>query len=288
MMKTRAFLKWAGGKFHLIETIRRHLPEGDLLVEPFLGAGSVFLNTDYPRYLLTDINVDLINLYNLLKRDPERFIADARGFFIATNNEPESYYALRQEFNSSVDPYYRSLLFLYLNRHGYNGLCRYNKSGGFNVPFGRYKKPYFPQAELEFFAQKAQCAEFVCCSYEQTFAKIQAGDVVYCDPPYAPLSATASFTSYASDGFNQGDQQRLAELAEKACQEQGATVLISNHELAFTRQIYHRAQLSSLQVRRTISRKGKARIKVDELLALYPAQERVAIAPSLVTAIKLR
>lgn len=287
-MKIRAFLKWAGGKYHLIDDIRRHLPDGDLLVEPFTGAGSVFLNTDYKNYLLTDINADLINLYNLLKSCPERFIRDARTFFNEQNNQSDRYYVLRQEFNRSRDTYQRSLLFLYLNRHGYNGLCRYNKSGGFNVPFGRYKKPYFPQAELEAFALKAQQARFLCCGYEQTFAQVRAGDVVYCDPPYAPLSATASFTGYTSGGFTNQDQIRLAQLAEHASTHQGATVLISNHELAFTKEIYQRAQLSSLKVRRTISRKGKQRIKVDELLALYPAQHEVEPLAHLAGDVKVR
>ncbi|CAG8999087.1 MAG: DNA adenine methylase [Candidatus Celerinatantimonas neptuna] len=262
-------MKWAGGKYHLIDAIRRHLPEADVLIEPFIGAGSVFLNTDYSKYLLTDINADLINLYNLLKDNPERFIVDAKAFFVSAKNEADCYYALRNEFNQSQDPYFRSLLFLYLNRHGYNGLCRYNKSGGFNVPFGRYKKPYFPQNELEIFAEKARRAEFVCCNYEETFGRVNQGDVVYCDPPYAPLSHTACFTSYSSGGFGQAEQKRLAQLAEWVSREKSATVLISNHELDFTRQIYHAASLSSLQVRRTISRKGKERIKVNELLALY-------------------
>lgn len=287
MLKTRAFLKWAGGKYHLIDAIRRHLPDGDLLIEPFIGAGSVFLNTDYPRYLLTDINPDLIHLYQLLKDNPERFIDDARYLFREETNQSDYYYQLRQEFNQTDDPYHRSLLFLYMNRHGYNGLCRYNKSGGFNVPFGRYKKPYFPQAELEFFAEKSRRAEFVCCSYEETFERVLPGDIVYCDPPYAPLNATASFTSYASGGFNALQQRRLAELAEQASRERGATVLISNHELDFTREIYRGAKLSSLKVRRTISRKGKQRVKVDELLALYPAQS-VQSSASLASNAKLR
>lgn len=272
MIKTRAFLKWAGGKYHLIDAIRRHLPEGDCLIEPFIGAGSVFLNTNYSKYLLTDINADLINLYNLLKDNPERFITDAKRLFASVNNESNHYYALREEFNQSQDPYFRSLVFLYLNRHGYNGLCRYNKSGGFNVPFGRYKKPYFPQHELEIFAEKAHQAEFVCCNYVETFDRVEQGDIIYCDPPYAPLSQTACFTSYSSGGFGPTEQKRLAQLAERVCREKNATVLISNHELDFTRQIYHAASLSSLQVRRTISRKGKERIKVNELLALYHAK----------------
>ncbi len=121
------------------------------MIEPFVGAGSVFLNTDYDHYLLADINPDLINLYNHLKDEPQRFIEDARALFQPEYNKKEVYLALRVEFNQCTDTYRRSLLFLYMNRHGFNGLCRYNKKGGFNVPFGSYKKPYFPEKEMVFF-----------------------------------------------------------------------------------------------------------------------------------------
>jgi len=159
-----------------------------------------------------------------------------------------------------------------LNRHGYNGLCRYNNSGKFNVPFGSYKKPYFPLAELWFFAEKAQKATFVCQSYETLFASLKAPAVVYCDPPYVPLSRTASFTSYAKDSFDLNDQAQLANLAERA-QAQGMTVMISNHDTMLTRKLYENSVLSSLQVGRSISQKGSSRGKVAELFALYKPQD---------------
>ena len=160
--KQRAFLKWAGGKYSLSDVINKMLPKGERLIEPFVGAGSIFLNSDYKEYLLNDINQDLINLYQILKEQPDAFIEDARQFFTEKHNQADVYYQHRKEFNESDDRYFRSLMFLYMNRHGYNGLCRYNKSGGFNVPFGKYKKPYFPEQELNFFADKAQSATFVC------------------------------------------------------------------------------------------------------------------------------
>ena len=158
-----------------------------------------------------------------------------------------------------------------MNRHGYNGLCRYNKSGGFNVPFGKYKKPYFPEQELNFFADKAQSATFVCESYRQTFARVQPNDVVYCDPPYVPLSKTASFTSYAGNGFGLDEQADLANVAEEVTSSvEKATVLISNHDTIWTRKIYeHAEKIKKLKVARTISQKGSNRKKVGELLALY-------------------
>ncbi|SQC14404.1 methyl-directed repair DNA adenine methylase [Klebsiella pneumoniae] len=167
MKKNRAFLKWAGGKFPLLDDIKKHLPEGECLIEPFVGAGSVFLNTDFSRYILADINSDLIGLYNIVKLRTDEYVAAAREMFTPENNVAERYYLYRDEFNQSQDPLRRAVLFLYLNRHGYNGLCRYNLRGEFNVPFGRYKKPYFPEAELYHFAEKAQNAEFYCESYEE-------------------------------------------------------------------------------------------------------------------------
>lgn len=145
MKKNRAFLKWAGGKYPLVEEIRRYLPAGDCLIEPFVGAGSVFLNTEYDRYILADINSDLINLYDIVKTQTDDFIRDARELFTDEHNVAEMFYLLRDEFNLCAVPYRRAVLFLYLNRHCYNGLCRYNMRGEFNVPFGCYKKPYFPR-----------------------------------------------------------------------------------------------------------------------------------------------
>lgn len=268
--KHRAFLKWAGGKYGLSEVIDKMLPQGDRLIEPFVGAGSIFLNSDYSEYLLNDINQDLINLYNHLKNQPQSFIDDAKKYFCQSNNQAEAYYQIRAEFNATDDSYLRSLLFLYMNRHGYNGLCRYNKSGGYNVPFGKYKKPYFPEAELEFFAVKAQKATFVCESYRDTFARAKSNDVIYCDPPYVPLSKTASFTSYAGNGFGLDEQADLANVAEEISEHKAVPVLISNHDTIWTRKIYQNAKrIKKIDVARTISQKGAGRKKVAELLALY-------------------
>ncbi|AKJ40903.1 adenine-specific DNA-methyltransferase [Pragia fontium] len=269
MKKKRSFLKWAGGKYPLVNEIREHLPKGERLIEPFVGAGSVFLNTDYEEYILADINSDLINLYDIVKQCPDRVVQDARELFSEEYNQEPVYYQLRTEFNQSRDRYRRALLFLYLNRHCYNGLCRYNLSGEFNVPFGRYKKPYFPEAELYCFAEKAQRATFFCENYEQTMMKATQGAVVYCDPPYAPLSATANFTAYHTNNFNVDDQRRLALLAQDIVESAGVPVLISNHDTELTREWYSSAELVVVRGRRTISRNVMGRTKVDELLALY-------------------
>lgn len=276
-VKHRAFLKWAGGKYALIEDIKAHLPSGNKLVEPFVGAGSVFLNTDYKAYLLNDINPDLINLYTDLREHTDFYVAEARKLFCTNTNQEHHYYALREEFNKTHDQMYKSILFLYLNRHGYNGLCRYNLSGGFNVPFGRYKAPYFPEKELHYFAEKAQKATFTCSSYMETFKRVRKHNVVYCDPPYAPISLTANFTQYAKNGFSLADQQALADLATQTARRKQVPVLISNHDTELTRRLYEPSRITKLMVSRSISQKGDGRIKVGELLALYANQEQIAL-----------
>lgn len=234
-----------------------------------MGAGSVFLNTDYDAYILADINSDLINLYNIVKLRTDDFVRDARTFFADEFNNSDQFYLLREEFNTSTEPYRRALLFLYLNRHCYNGLCRYNLRGEFNVPFGRYKKPYFPEEELYWFAEKSRNATFVCEHYLDTMARAAAGAVVYCDPPYAPLSATANFTAYHTNSFSIADQQSLAHLAHQLSVESRVPVLISNHDTELTRDWYQHAALYVVKARRTISRNILGRSKVNELLALY-------------------
>ena len=267
----RSALKWAGGKKKVINDIASLLPSKGKkrLVEPFVGGGSVFLNLDFEEYLLVDMNKDLIALFNLIKNQPTRFIYDAAKLFNGENNLPEKYYEFRSQFNQSTDSYERSLLFLYLNRHGYNGLCRYNKSGCYNVPFGRYKHPYFPQNELEFFSEKAQKAIFLQGDFETAFSKLRADDVVYCDPPYSPINRTSNFTAYAGNSFTDDDQRRLVNCAQNA-KNIGVPTLISNHYVDFTRELYKDANKKKLfQVQRSISQKGKGRIKVKEVLALY-------------------
>jgi DNA adenine methylase len=264
----RPFLKWAGGKFRLASRIRSTLPEGNKLIEPFLGSGAVFLNTDYDNYLLGDINQDLINLYTQLKRRPKSFINYCQDWFKDSENNKSAYYHWRQTFNDTTDINLRSALFVYINRHGYNGLCRYNSSGKINVPFGSYKKPYFPADEMFAFAEKAKKATFVCADYHSIMNRARRGHVVYCDPPYVPLTDSANFTSYSKNSFGLDDQMELAVKARHLAQ-RGVPVIISNHLNGFTRELYEHATIESFDVQRFISCKGDKRGSVEELLASY-------------------
>lgn len=212
---TRPFLKWAGGKIQIIDKIRQALPSGNRLIEPFLGSGAVFLNTNYDKFLLADINYDLITVFRYLKSEKEFFIAFCKQFFTEQYNMKSAFLSLRAEFNSTRDIRLKSALFLYLNRHAFNGLMRYNSEGKFNTAFGDYKKPYFPEKEMLAFIKKAKNAEIKCADYSMIMNQAISGDVVYCDPPYVPLSLTANFTKYHSTEFGQAKHENLVELAKQ-------------------------------------------------------------------------
>lgn len=266
----KPFLKWAGSKQKIVHRITTLLPRGRRLVEPFCGSCAVFLNTEFEEYLLSDINRDLITLYQVLQREGTAFIEFARELFVETNNEADVYYELRRVFNTTNDEIYKSALFLYLNRHGYNGLCRYNNAGEFNVPFGRYRRPYFPYNEMVEFAVKARRATFVHRDFQQVMMESLEDDVIYADPPYVPLSTTARFTSYSAGGFTEAQQRILAQIAMEVST-RGVPVLISNHLCEFTESAYEGAELHTFEVRRYISRDGANRNMAQELLALFRA-----------------
>ncbi len=260
----KPFLKWAGNKYTIIQRIKSVLPFGKRLVEPFVGSGAVFLNTDFSEYYLAEINQDLITVFNTLKQEGNTFIESCREFFTPDNNSESQYYVLRDLFNDTRDP----RLFIYLNKHCFNGLCRYNKNNQFNTPFGKYKKPYFPEKEMKFFLEKAPLAQFTCEDFAQTMDKAEPGDVIYCDPPYVPLSKTSSFTSYQSIPFGEAQQRLLAQKALE-CQARGIPVIISNHLTDFIEDIYANAEIIAFDVQRIISAKSACRQKVKEILGVF-------------------
>jgi DNA adenine methylase len=266
--RVRPFLKWAGGKFRVLDEILPRLPGGSRLIEPFAGSAAVSLNAGYSSGIVADSNRDLINLYRSIQVDADRFISETRQLFGGAYNNRSAFDALRSEFNESADAFRRSVIFVYLNRHGFNGLCRYNGSGRFNVPFGRYKCPGLPSAEIEAFAERTAALQFIRQDFETTMAESQHGDVIYCDPPYVPLSVTANFTSYAPDAFGFAQQKALAEKARE-CAGRGVPVVISNHDTAESRALYQGAEIHTFEVQRFISSKASTRGNAPELLAIF-------------------
>lgn len=190
----RSIFKWAGGKFGVLEQIFRYLPEGKRLIEPFVGGGAVFMNAGYQENLLNDVNADLINFYKTLQREAHSLITLAHRFFLDYNTQ-EGFLAVRNAFNKQVyDDLHRAAAFLFLNRHCFNGLTRYNQAGEFNVGYGKYKTPYFPLQEMEAFLGAEGRSEFVCGDFAAVIEGAGEGDVIFCDPPYEPLPNTEGFT----------------------------------------------------------------------------------------------
>ncbi|WP_318393563.1 Dam family site-specific DNA-(adenine-N6)-methyltransferase [Enterobacter sp.] len=266
----RPFLKWAGGKYKQLSDLDRLIPPGQRLIEPFVGGGSVFINSDkHERYLLADVNGDLINLYQMLAVVPDEVTRHARLMFGRLNNA-DGYAAVADEFNEQMlaGPE-RAAAFLYLNRHCYNGLIRYNRAGKFNVGWNKNTKPYFPAAEIEAFTALAHNCVFMNAGYRRTLSLAGEGDVVYCDPPYEPLPGTNGFTSYAPGGFRWDDQVALAESCVAAHQ-RGATVVISNSSAPRITELYtqHGFTLHHVRARRAISSKSSTRETANDIVAV--------------------
>lgn len=266
----RPFLKWAGGKYSLLSELDRLIPAGKRLIEPFVGGGSVFMNSDkHPNFLLADVNADLINLYQMLAVAPEQVVTHARRMFSLLNNA-ESYSKLRDEFNSQLmSGPERAAALLFFNRHCYNGLIRYNLDHQFNVGFGKYRAPYFPEKEIQAFVGMAHNCVFLNAGFRRTLALAGEGDVVYCDPPYEPLPGKDGFTGYAAGGFKWADQVALAECCVAAHQ-RGATVVISNSTAPRIIELYeqHAFELHHVNARRTISSKGSTRETATDIVAI--------------------
>ncbi|EDT3961199.1 Dam family site-specific DNA-(adenine-N6)-methyltransferase [Salmonella enterica subsp. enterica serovar Richmond] len=265
----RPFLKWAGGKYSLLPELDRLIPAGKRLIEPFVGGGSVFLNSDkHERFLLADVNADLINLYQMLAVVPDSVIGEAIKAFRHLN-DVENYTVIREAFNAQkLNATERAAAFLYLNRHCFNGLMRYNLDGFFNVGWGKYKAPYFPEEEIRAFRKKSRACVFMTAGFERTLRLAGDGDVVYCDPPYEPMPGTAGFTSYASGGFSWDSQVALAESCVAAHQ-RGAKVFISNSTAPRVIELYeqHGFTLHRVNARRSISSKGSTRETANDIVA---------------------
>ncbi|EBT8400018.1 Dam family site-specific DNA-(adenine-N6)-methyltransferase, partial [Salmonella enterica] len=256
----RSIFKWAGGKFGVLEQIFRYLPEGKRLIEPFVGGGAVFMNAGYQENLLNDVNADLINFYKTLQREAHSLITLAHRFFQDYNTQ-EGFLAVRNAFNKQVyDDLHRAAAFLFLNRHCFNGLTRYNQAGEFNVGYGKYKTPYFPLQEMEAFLGAEGRSEFVCGDFAAVIEAAGEGDVIFCDPPYEPLPNTEGFTNYSGHDFKFEEQKRLVSLLTDA-HRRGAKVLITNSGAPNIRELYHDSgfRVEHLFARRSVSCKGDTR-----------------------------
>jgi len=266
----RSFLKWAGGKHSVLDEILAVMPAGKRLIEPFVGSGTVFINAGFKRNLLGDINPDLINLFNQLQGNPDAVINTAhqleKGCF--TN---EAYVAMRNEFNGRQAHAVRhAALFLALMRTCFNGLCRYNLKGLFNVGWNKKAGAnYFPLDELQHFAGLQKEMTFVCAGFEDVIGQAGEGDVIFCDPPYEPMPDENGFTAYSGNAFTFEHQTRLVECLV-AARKRGAKVVITNSSAPSVVDLYTRNgfRIMPLAARRSVSCKGDTRKTADDIIAV--------------------
>ncbi|MFA5592388.1 MAG: DNA adenine methylase [Micavibrio sp.] len=265
----RPVVKWAGGKRQLLGKLRHFMPRGYKdYYEPFLGGGAFWLDLQPARYRVNDINPEMVNLYHVIRDNVGALIKELKTY----KNDPDFFYALREKDRA---PAYarmggvkRAARILYLNKTCYNGLFRVNSKGHFNVPFGKYANPDIVGEEnlkaVSAYLNRSE-GEISLGDYAQCVKGAGKGSFVYFDPPYDPVSSSASFTSYTQDGFGRADQIRLKETCD-ALHRRGAKFMLSNAATPFILDLYAGYDINIVKASRAINSNAGGRGRVDEVL----------------------
>lgn len=261
-------IKWVGGKTRLLPELLARMPEKiGRYYEPFAGGAALFFRVAPKRAVLSDANEDLIALYTAIAEEPNAVIRRLQHHREA--HDEKHYYAMRAKWNEHHESWSnaeRAAAFIYLNKTCFNGLWRVNRSGDFNVPIGRYTDPPIcvPEALRAAHTLLAR-ADLRCGDYRAAVADAKAGDFVYFDPPYDPVTPTASFTAYRADGFGPDDQRTLADTA-RALVAKGVQVMLSNSDTPFIRSIYKGFAIDRVKCPRAINSNAAKRGDVDEVI----------------------
>lgn len=265
----RPFLKWAGGKRQLLPLILPLIPKNfKRYFEPFVGGGAVFLRLQPACAVINDVNSELINCYEVIARQADELLAAAN----AHPNTSEHYYHIREMDRSAqfsqLSAVERAARLLYLNKTCYNGLFRVNSRGEFNVPFGAYKNPVIADPAvilaINTYLNKSDIT-YRRGDFAAAIADAKLGDFVYFDPPYHPISNTASFTGYSLHGFGGMEQQRLRQTFDQLT-ERGIKALLSNSDTPYIRELYKNYKIREVHARRAINSIASKRGMVNELL----------------------
>jgi len=275
----RPIIKWAGGKWRLAPTLRRFMPPVERIrryYEPFVGGAALFFHLQPADAQLSDTNPELINLYTVVRDQLPALLDALRGHV----NESAYYYRVREQDPATLGDIERAARLIYLNKTCYNGLYRVNARGAFNVPFGRFSNPAICDAANLALANAAlQGVALRLADYETALAKATAGDLIYFDPPYQPVSKTASFTSYTQTRFGPDEQARLAGMMATLAA-RGCYVTQSNSDTPLIRDLYGALPgfiLHTIQATRAINSKASARGPVNELVITNYASTAPAV-----------
>ena len=268
----RPFLKWAGGKSQLLSQYSELFPKTYRnYYEPFLGGGAVFFNLRPKRSFLSDINLEVINVYRCIRDQVDEIITQVHHHYL--RHDESYYYDVRSRIDETAEWFWvgnnveRAARILYLNKTCFNGLYRENSKGHFNVPIGRYKNPsiYDPDL-LRACAKQLKMVRIEPVGFEDVLRRARSSnDFVYFDPPYQPLNQTSNFTSYTRYSFGEADQIRLRDTFARL-RDRGVHVMLSNSDCEFIRDLYSGFNIHTIYASRHINSQGSKRGKITEVL----------------------
>lgn len=264
-------LKWVGGKRQLLDSIEPLIPKCSTYYEPFIGGGAVLFSRQPDKAVINDSNPELINVYLTIKDAPEALIEKLKEH--KENSSEEYFYNIRaldrdKEIFENMTNVERAARIIYLNKTCYNGLFRVNSSGEFNSPWGRYKNPNITNETtinaLHTYFNKASIT-IKCGDYRDALKGIRRGAFVYFDPPYMPISSSASFTGYTAGGFGEQEQIALKEQCD-ALNAKGIKFLLSNSSCPFIEDLYKDYIIEHVNAKRAINANPEKRGEIKEVL----------------------
>ncbi len=272
---TGPFVKWAGGKKQLLERLEARMPETyGRYYEPFIGGGALFLDIQPAHAVINDINEQLLNVYRQLKYDAEAVIS-AVNTLDAKPCDVERYMAVREEYNAKIRSHEldasSAALMIWINKHCFNGLYRVNSKGLFNVPYNNKTGGVsIDEANLRHIGNylRDSDVEIRQGDFEEACFDISAGDFVYFDSPYVPISETANFTDYTKDGFSLDDHKRLAALFRRLS-DMGVLIMLSNHNVPLVHELYRGFVIQEIDVRRAINSDASKRTGNEVIITNY-------------------
>ena len=267
------FVKWAGGKRQLLPEIKERMPkEYNRYFEPFIGGGAVLFALQPEKAVINDCNRSLVNTYRRIKENPKEVIkamaALDQGII---EGGKEYYYEVRTLYNEKMMKEEFDVdmagLFIFLNKHCFNGLYRVNAKGLFNVPYNNSKKPSYDRENIKALSKYLKKVRILEGDFEKACARAKKGDFIFFDSPYAPLNPT-SFESYTKEGFDKGSHERLAKLFRKL-HKRGCYCMLTNHNTELIRELYQDFQIDVVPVKRLINSNPKKRVGEEVIIRNY-------------------
>lgn len=265
--ETYPIVKWVGGKRQLMFELLKNMPKDyNRYFEPFIGGGALFFELQPNNAYISDMNEELINLYQVVRDNVDELITDLQKHDILKEYFMEIRNIDRTEEYQNWSDIKKASRFIYLNRTCFNGMYRVNSKGEFNVPFGHYKNPrILDENNLINCSHLLQRTEIKQADFSEILKKVKKGDFVYFDPPYVPLSETSSFTSYTKDGFDIDMQFKLRGVCDEL-DSMGVKFLLSNSDTKLVNELYENYNIKKVFASRQINANADGRGKITEVL----------------------